>query len=251
MVEGFGDAMARFLLLDGCNGNSPTGNALGNSDELMNMWSLSSYAGCDPNPGSNCPTHNFRRQMSARGIAEGSAEWTRRANALNALASAAAAGGMKWVLSNNELKAAQFYCRLLAQSPDYTSMVGQVRGLNYVNDYLYLVSEILDGRNPTPTWRQYASDVTFARPHVTLPQLMHAMSAICSTCSNIPSPLPPPLWSLPALTDGGNAQYNAIRISINGWLSAQNLASILIANGNVTKTGMNNLLRASFMEELN
>jgi len=33
MVEGFAEAMARFLLLDGCNGNNPTFDVLGNSDK--------------------------------------------------------------------------------------------------------------------------------------------------------------------------------------------------------------------------
>ncbi|HET6151214.1 MAG TPA: hypothetical protein VFH68_26995 [Polyangia bacterium] len=250
MVEGFGDAMARFLLLDGCNGNNPQFNDLGSPDPLTNMWRPAQYLWCDPNRDSGCPTHNLRRQLTARGISEGSAEWTRRTSALNTLAAAAAAGGMRWVLSNNELRAEQFYCRLLAQSPDYASMAGQVRGLNYIDDYSFLVSEILDGRNPTPLWRRYASDVTSARPRVTLLQLLQAMSAVCSDCNQIPSPLPEPLWRLPALTDGANGQYNALRISTHGRLSAQNLAGIVIANGLATRSQMNNLLRATFMEEL-
>jgi hypothetical protein len=38
---------------------------------------------------------------------------------------------------------------------------------------------------------------------------------------------------------------------VNGWLSAHNLAGILLNNGVVTKDQMNNLFRATFMEELN
>jgi hypothetical protein len=251
MVEGFAEAMARFLLLDGCNGNNPGFDVLGNSDMRTNMWNPATYAACDSQVGSGCPFHNFRAQMVARGIAEGSAEWNRRKTALTNLATTAASRGSARVFSNNEGKASQFFCKLLANKPDYSSMAGKVLNQWYVGDYTYLVSEILDGRTPTVTWRRYLSDVSALNaPHVTLIQLMQAMTQVCSDCNQVPSPLPTAWWQLPSMTDGANASYDAIRISVNGRLSPQNLARVLIKNGTVTKTRINNLLRASFMDEI-
>ena len=251
MVEGFGNAMARFLLLDGCNGNSPILDVLGNSDMRTNVWNPDSYVSCDSQAGSNCPFHLFRAQMSARGIAEGSAEWNRRKAALANLANTAASRGPARVFSNNEAKASQFFCKLLAAQPDYSSMAGQVANQWYVGDYTFLVSEILDGRTPAVTWRRYLSDVSASSvAHVTLSQLLQAMTQTCSDCNANPSPLPTAWWQLPSLTDGANATYDAVRISVNGRLSPQNLGRVLINNGNVTKSRMNNLLRAAFMDEI-
>ena len=84
--------------------------------------------------------------------------------------------------------------------------------------------------------------------HVTLSQLMNAMTQICADCSQ--SPLPTPWWQLPSLIDGANAAYNAERISVNGHLSPQKLGRILIDSGTVSRSRMNNLLRASFMDEI-
>jgi len=251
MVEGFAEAMARFLLLDGCNGNNPTFDVLGNSDMRTNMWDPNAYAACDSRVGSGCPFHNFRAQMLARGIAEGSAEWNRRKTALIDLGTTAASRGPARVFSNNEAKASQFFCKLLANKPDYSSMAGRVLNQWYVGDYTYLVSEILDGRTPAVTWRRYLSDVSAVNaPHVTLSQLMQAMTQVCADCNQFPSPLPTAWWQLPSLTDGANAQYDALRISVNGRLSPQNLGRVLISGGYVTKGRMNNLLRASFMDEI-
>lgn len=248
MVEGFAEAMARFLVLDGCNGNSPTFDALGNPDMRTNMWNPDAHVACDSASGSGCPFHAFRAQMSARGIAEGSAEWNRRKNALVSLATTAASRGSARVFSNNEAKASQFFCKLLAAQPDYSSMAGKVLNQWYVGDYTYLVSEILDGRTPTVTWRRYASDVSaFGAAHVTLSQLLQAMTQVCPDC---PSPLPTAWWQLPSLTDGANANYDSVRISVNGRLSPQNLGRLLISSGNVSKSRMNNLLRAAFMDEI-
>ena len=251
MVEGFAEAMARFLLLDGCNGNNPTFDVLGNSDMRTNMWDPNAYAACDSRVGSGCPFHNFRAQMLARGIAEGSAEWNRRKTALINLGTTAASRGPARVFSNNEAKASQFFCKLLANKPDYSSMAGRVLNQWYVGDYTYLVSEILDGRTPAVTWRRYLSDVSAVNaPHVTLSQLMQAMTQVCADCNQFPSPLPTAWWQLPSLTDGANAQYDALRISVNGRLSPQNLGRVLISSGYATKSRMNNLLRASFMDEI-
>jgi hypothetical protein len=235
LVEGFAEAMARFLLLDGCNGHNATFEAPGSEDMLATMWNPAHYTSCDPIAGTGCPFHNFRRQMHARGIAEGSAEWNRRLNALSTLASNAAAGGMKRVLSNNEGKAATYFCKLLAQEPDYTTMASVVNGATYIDDYLYLVSEILDGRTPTPTWRSYSQGLTSERAHVSLLSLMRSLKQLCPDCAANPALLPTPLWKL---------------ASIYGMLSAQQLSQILINQGLASKSAINNLLRASFMEEL-
>jgi hypothetical protein len=250
MVEGFANSMARFLLLDGCDGNNPLFDSVGSQDMRANMWNPTHYRSCDGSPFSGCPFHNFRRQMNVRGIAEGSVEWNRRLDALTKLASDAAAGGMRRVLSTNESKTAQFFCKLLGRRPDYSSMAGQVVGRRYLDDYLYLVGEIVDGRSPPLRWRRYSQDVTTARARVTLRTLLQAMSQVCSDCNNIPSPLPQPLWQFPALSDGANAEYNARRLSIHGMLSPQNLARILVNRGSVSKGQINNLLRATFMEEI-
>ena len=69
---------------------------------------------------------------------------------------------MRQVLSNNRSRAALFYCHVLGTSPDFSSMAGNVNGIPYINDYFYLVSEIVDGRTPSVVWRRYASDVS---PH--------------------------------------------------------------------------------------
>jgi hypothetical protein len=99
--------------------------------------------------------------------------------------------------------------------------------------------------------RRYLSDVSAVNaPHVTLIQLMQAMTQVCADCNQVPSPLPTPWWQLPTLTDGANANYDALRISVNGRLSPQNLGRVLISSGYVTKLRMNNLLRASFMDEI-
>jgi hypothetical protein len=251
MVEGFAEAMARFLVLDGCNGNSPTFDALGNSDMRTNMWNPDAQVACDSASGSGCPFHAFRAQMLARGIAEGSAEWNRRKSALVNLATTAASRGAARVFSNNEGKASQFFCKLLAAQPDYSSMAGKVLNQWYVGDYTYLVSEILDGRTPSVTWRRYTSDVSaFGAAHVTLSQLMQAMTQVCADCNQIPSPLPTAWWQLPSLTDGAQANYDSVRISVNGRLSPQNLGRILMSSGTVSKSRMNNLLRAAFMDEI-
>jgi hypothetical protein len=76
------------------------------------------------------------------------------------------------------------------------------------------------------------------------------MGQLCPNCVADPSLLPTPLWKFASLTDGGNAVYDSKRISIYGMLSAQQLSQILINQGLASKSSMNNLLRASFMEEL-
>lgn len=60
MVEGFANAMARFLLLDGCDRNNATFDALGNFNMLTNM-NPNAYAGGDSAAGSNCPFHKLPR----------------------------------------------------------------------------------------------------------------------------------------------------------------------------------------------
>jgi hypothetical protein len=249
MFEGFGDAMARFLLLDACNGSNPVTSVLGDPDMLNTMWDVPAYDYCDAIFSNGCPTHNFRWQMQARGITEGSAEWNRRRAALGALAQTAASGGMKYVLTNNEAKASELYCRLLAAHPDYTTMAGLIKGQRYIDDFPFLASEILDGRSPTPVWRTYAGDVGTSKPHLSLPHLLTAMSAICPGCDS-PSVLPTPMWKLPSLVDGGNAAYDQAWISTRGFFSPQTLATIVASHGWATKAQLNTALRATYMEEV-
>jgi hypothetical protein len=252
LVEGFGDAMARFLLLDGCNGvDSVYPGFPGTIDMLSNMWNPDGFSWCDGNGDTGCPYHNFRWHMVSRGIVENSAEWDRRYTALKNLATQASAVGMQHVLTNNEVRYRDFYCTLLAANPDYSSVAGMVLGQSYVEDFTFQVGEILDGRTPVTTVRQYGSDLTTNHPHVSFVQLLTSMGMLCPECNAYPTPNSVlPLWEISAMQDGANGAYDVTRLSISGDFSPQTLGMSLVNRGLISRDALNNGLRDNYMDEV-
>jgi len=237
LLEGFGDAMGNYFL----NGCHVADRAWGDPDPHHVWMNPANYASCDSSD-FFCPYRAFRFQMTQRGIAEGSPTWNARLASLSDLADQAAAAGAVVVTSDNEVKVSNFFCDLLDADSDVSYAAGQVAGKTYLPDYAWHAAERIDGRAPPLLFATYTMDPPPETVTLTLGQLLDAMQGF------VTGPIHPGLPN--PIVDGANSGYDETRMSYWGGYSAQALAHYLAGAGYATRTDLNGILRANYMEEI-
>lgn len=228
-LEGVPEALTRYLI-DGC-----TSEWLNDKQQPppKNSWLGEIDPSCDDKE--YCSYHQFRFQMSKRGIAEGSKGWNDRLTILQDL---------KFdpnILSNNEQRFTYFLCDLLTTSSDIShAYSGKRIGRKYVSDHVAFIGRIMDTgikENYLDYIKEYKNDVVPKSFSLSLRQVLGALDSFLPAGTILP--------------DIGDPAYTEAQLSIASKLSPQSFGMYLVNKKLLTKDQLNNVLRANFMEEVN